>query len=1488
MAERVRDTPMTAAERRKVAKTVAANQHKADASKRRQKERDKRAAYARLFQTPDEGSAAKPVQTALAKRAKTETAGLAGGKNFDRLGQIIFTSPQALAEMGKAVPQDLLAAALARTGVERKVLWTEPEMGAPRTTGILKALGKSGVETAKDPLKSPVDTVINASVVLSGGASAFLRGGAAKSAAAETAAAGGSKGAALRSALTRHPEEGGGLLRRPAPTTRVLKFGELKGQGLYSRAPLRQVAQKAADKRAVAKAERGDVGPLAKKVGQFSSRNRVIEEAQAQAKRTALQRKGRKLTTPQQVALRAYLENTPIADRLATAREQLAVAKPADRRRLAREVGLLTAADRYLGVGAKGDVTISKSFAAPRRIVRKGADAEGLRGVAARAIGVTRKRERQAVEHGLIEEKGLQTRRDAPAAVVAGARFVSRQQADKAAKTILAEGRSSERAIVRAAKKEAREFSRQANRLSDVETKARNEAFRAATTFSKAEREAAAAQRGAATVLRRTAKPVKEGVRAVERTPAQVDVRIAELEAQIERHVKPIRSYLHAADPSARAMDLPSRPQGKSPTHQLSEYDRARNRKGSYNIAGGDPIENQAYKVNPNEGAVSGRASTARRAEILLYDTARKSKDPMLREVARRIDELDSLRSLRSRNIEDAAFSVKPSGYGSEVKVAGEGAETVAARKQALAEGRAAKEAKRAAGIAQEGRARMAAVRAEAARGQRRSALDRAVRAARDGAREAELVRAQAEAQAAARAAEGGKLVGAQAPRKGRAYVPYGNPPARGFIGRPFISRTGAVPNKGPDVTRSMKTFTGGNLLAARYPHNTVQAIARSGAAMERYSEATRLHERLVSAGTEVRPADTVLTKWVPVKTRRLTPGENETLQRLTQRQIDGQVLSRDERLVYAREMRKYETVESAPEGLGVEAGATMDGVVWVPDAIFKRLSETGRPTAPVSPHWQVRAAQHAGREITAAMRSIILYSTGGGVGYIPPNVLANYILLGIQQGPRFLTTTMRQTAQHPRFYKEMGKDALAEFDAILGEGGAVAMFSEPSAGRLASTAAGIDKLRPTRVSRAQANALGRVTDVTTRRLAGRYEAARRGFSTPAQMRDLILNPKHAEMRMDVALRARDAAYDYELLSPIERATVARVLFIYPFIKASSRYALNFPLDHPYQTAVLAALSDAAQAKSDKLGPRPQYLEGAVQIGTEDIPGVGELPLAVNTGPVSPLSSPLEQARMIGSAFGLGKQRENEPVGAMQPALAALAESLVGRDSYTGRKLEGGMLGRYAGQLKEQIPLVRDLKAWQDAGNPTTQTRQLRPRSKRDILLRQGLGSIAPFPLNPKVAEKRARDDYLAGLPPGKRAAIKVFEERSLFYEWAKVAPGVELEDGRLPKKLRTAFNIEAERQALYAKAVDGKQAATVDYHYAKYEADLKLLVKHGMISRARANEVLANAADATMTELKDARAAISERYYQAEGGPLYYIGHARTVLREAGAPVGG
>src|SRR5262249_11276936 len=92
--------------------------------------------------------------------------------------------------------------------------------------------------------------------------------------------------------------------------------------------------------------------------------------------------------------------------------------------------------------------------------------------------------------------------------------------------------------------------------------------------------------------------------------------------------------------------------------------------------------------------------------------------------------------------------------------------------------------------------------------------------------------------------------------------------------------------------------------------------------------------------------------------------------------------------------------------------------------------------------------------------------------------------------------------------------------------------------------------------------------------------------------------PKLENELIDVTRRARDAAVEYEFLGPNEKAWMRRLIFVYPWVKGATRFAGQFPREHPGQLAIGAQLSKQAAAQQmQDLGPVPATYAGIIKVG---------------------------------------------------------------------------------------------------------------------------------------------------------------------------------------------------------------------------------------------------------------------------------------------------
>jgi hypothetical protein len=671
--------------------------------------------------------------------------------------------------------------------------------------------------------------------------------------------------------------------------------------------------------------------------------------------------------------------------------------------------------------------------------------------------------------------------------------------------------------------------------------------------------------------------------------------------------------------------------------------------------------------------------------------------------------------------------------------------------------------------------------------------------------------------------------------RPGLGYLGYSNRRARDVVFRPFATR-GAKPKPGTELRGSLKQSMGKAQRTAAYQHDTSRVAATGMAAMNRLHLAVRNSARLFAAGLKARPADTLLTKYVPVRDRDLSPGAMQTLRSLSEK-VEGDVkLTGPERDAYERALRDL-SPEMDIDAFDAPPGAEIEGVRWVPKRIFDRVTSEGSAfTAPASP--TARTVAHVWSEFNAGLRALVLYSKGGGAAYITPNLGANILLLAFQGGPKLIRAAVRSL--DPRFRKAVGEDAWNAGLARMGEGFMTSTFAE-RAGRGPISA----------TTQAWAKMLGKVTDEQTRMASLVYEAAERGHKSPEQFRALMLDPKLADEAMDVTIRARDAALDYGLMSPPERSLIASWLFVYPFIRASSRYALNFPLDHPYQAAVYAQLAQIALG-TDGLGERGLTRDaGLVQVGSRLVPGAGELPVVSNVNSLGPFTSLPEMVQVLKGAVGTGggPARGQSVLDVANPALTALFETLVGADSFTGAPVERNV-GGFAGQVADELPFVRDVRQLQKS--PEEIARQVSPRETRDVLEAQALGSLSPHPYNPQKADEYRQRDHLETLGPAQRARVQVFQERQTIYETMRNEDPQLLDaEGRLPEPVRVAYNRKAEVEAARATARDAAGDDSLSYYRDVAAAEAQLLEEWGAVSPGFAADVKRKVSGLSLAEIK-------------------------------------
>ncbi|MGH3034636.1 MAG: hypothetical protein ACRDON_08790 [Gaiellaceae bacterium] len=271
--------------------------------------------------------------------------------------------------------------------------------------------------------------------------------------------------------------------------------------------------------------------------------------------------------------------------------------------------------------------------------------------------------------------------------------------------------------------------------------------------------------------------------------------------------------------------------------------------------------------------------------------------------------------------------------------------------------------------------------------------------------------------------------------------------------------------------------------------------------------------------------------------------------------------------------------------------------------------------------------------EINAAMSVAILFLKPA---YAVPNTVGQAFLALAHQG----ALAPWNMAQAVRLYKALSPEERSSLRAAAGLGLAKAVQVERS-----------------RVARGTRDVLAggwsKVLDSPYRWPAFIHEARMLGYDSPAKIRRLLGDEAKVDDLVEVSQRTREAMLDYANMSVAEEKFVRRVVFFYPFKRASATYTGRFARDHPVQAAALIQLGRRGQEKALRdLGPVPWYARGSFKVG-EDEQG---RPLIVNPRAAQLFESPVQRRSGEGARLaepGAGRLRVRGPAFPRRPVAVA-------------------------------------------------------------------------------------------------------------------------------------------------------------------------------------------------------------------------------------------
>jgi hypothetical protein len=256
-------------------------------------------------------------------------------------------------------------------------------------------------------------------------------------------------------------------------------------------------------------------------------------------------------------------------------------------------------------------------------------------------------------------------------------------------------------------------------------------------------------------------------------------------------------------------------------------------------------------------------------------------------------------------------------------------------------------------------------------------------------------------------------------------------------------------------------------------------------------------------------------------------------------------------------------------------------GYVWVDKRTLGGLDKPN-PLLSLMASPIARGAIHTLDAVNNATKIAVLYLKPA---YAIPNMLGNIALNLVQQG--FLAPV--NLAKSVLTWRALPRDTQASIKGIMGEGFAETQM-KPS-----GFSGGI-----THAGNWLAGKYGGIVDDPFRRASFLHEARIDGFVTREQLHRLTTNEAYADQFHAIANRANDEIIQYEALSPGEQAILRRLIFFYPWVKGSTRYALQSVKEHPVSVGAQGQAGQQGNKMIEEVfGKLPSYAEGLIPYGPE-------------------------------------------------------------------------------------------------------------------------------------------------------------------------------------------------------------------------------------------------------------------------------------------------
>lgn len=280
------------------------------------------------------------------------------------------------------------------------------------------------------------------------------------------------------------------------------------------------------------------------------------------------------------------------------------------------------------------------------------------------------------------------------------------------------------------------------------------------------------------------------------------------------------------------------------------------------------------------------------------------------------------------------------------------------------------------------------------------------------------------------------------------------------------------------------------------------------------------------------------------------------------------------------------------------------------------------------------------------------------------------------------------------------------------------------------------------------------VIDTHPRMAAIAYEARRLGYKTAAELEDLVSNPANFQDLFTASRRANRSMVDFQNLSYAEREYIGRLVFVYPWLRASAKWAAQFPFDHPIQTAAFGGLIYWQQQRLKESFPEghPGYLKWYFPIEGGEDPYGFRLDQAFT--PLQPLDLASELAWLIsGHSVLPWGANEEALVGRLNPFIEEIITATAGYDAFRQEEVQRSLLGFFR-RIVDPEQRYASWKRIEKALKGETH-KGLYDTNDVQNWLRVILGSLAPVDVKSDVAADMAAPTRTVRVPAPTDAEVE-------------------------------------------------------------------------------------------------------------------------------------